>query len=519
MMMMRPYQQDAIDQVYSQWSSGKRAVMLVMPTGAGKAAVLCEIARLEAARGQHVLITAHRKELITQLSNTLARNGVTHNIISTKERIKYAVRLHMEDHGRQYYDPNSKVTVASVQSVNDNHLKRFIPLHNRLTLIGDEGHHYTRESQTWGKVFTPLDANGASILLLTATPCRADGKGLSRGTDGYADTLVEGPNMRACIEMGFLVDYKIFCPPTDLHLENVRTSQTTGDYMDSDLKKEIGRSHIIGDIVEHYLRFTPGKRGVTFTVGVDMAREVTQQYIDRGVPAITVHGGMKDNERIQALRDLRTGKVLQVVNDSVLTEGTDEPSIEVVTFARPTESFALYSQMFGRGTRLSPDTGKTHLTVIDAVGNVLRHGLPDAYREWSLDRREKRSSGKSDAPPLRICTECSQPFERFRKVCPYCGAEIPAPAERSGPEYVDGDLFELDPATLAQMRADVARVDMSPQDYHAQLSAQGVPQIGIMANVKRHIVRQGVVGELRDVLAHWAGAQRAAGLSDGEIYR
>lgn len=520
-LIMRPYQQDAIDNVYAEWARGKRFVVLVMPTGSGKAACLCEVARLEAERGQRVLITAHRQELITQLSTTLARNGLRHQVIAAATTVKYAVRLHMETVGKCFVDPNARVFVASVQSMKAENITNLAAFGDKLTIIGDEFHHYTKQSQTWGKVFTPLDQAGARGLGLTATPCRADGRGLSRETDGYGDSMVVGPTMRDLINMGYLSDYRIYCPPSDLHLDRVKTSATTGDYVERDLKAEIQSSHIVGDIVGHYLRIAPGKRGITFTVGVDMAEEVAEQYRARGVPAIAVSGRMSDYDRIQALRDLKSGKILQVVNDSVLTEGTDEPTVEVISFARPTQSYGLYCQMFGRGTRISPETGKDRAIIIDHVGNVMRHGLPDAPREWSLDRRERRSSGRSDAQTIRACLnpECGAVYERFRDACPYCGTPVPPPAERSRPEFVDGDLFELDPAMLEQMRGAVARVDMTPEAYREQLARQGVPQIGIMANVKRHIERQETIGTLREAMAVWAGYERAAGLSDREIFR
>lgn len=520
-LIMRPYQQDAIDNVYAEWARGKRFVVLVMPTGSGKAACLCEVARIEAERGQRVLITAHRQELITQLSTTLARNGLRHQVIAAATTVKYAVRLHMETVGKCFVDPNARVFVASVQSMKAENIANLAAFGDKLTIIGDEFHHYTKQSQTWGKVFTPLDQAGARGLGLTATPCRADGRGLSRETDGYGDSMVIGPTMRDLINMGYLSDYRIYCPPSDLHLERVKTSATTGDYVAKELKAEIQSSHIVGDIVGHYLRIAPGKRGITFTVGVDMAEEVAEQYRARGVPAIAVSGRMSDYDRIQALRDLKSGKILQVVNDSVLTEGTDEPTVEVISFARPTQSYGLYCQMFGRGTRISPETGKDRAIIIDHVGNVMRHGLPDAPREWSLDRRERRSSGKSDAQTIRACLnpECGAVYERFRDACTYCGTPVPPPAERSRPEFVDGDLFELDPAMLEQMRGAVARVDMTPEAYREQLARQGVPQIGIMANVKRHIKRQETIGTLREAMAVWAGYERAAGLSDREIFR
>ena len=104
---------------------------------------------------------------------------------------------------------------------------------------------------------------------------------------------------------------------------------------------------------------------------------------------------------------------------------------------------------------------KPKAIIIDHVGNWGRHGLPDKPREYTLDRRERRSKGAPDAIPLRTClnTDCLQPYERVLSECPHCGTPAPAPAGRTTPEMVDGDLIELDPATLAVLRGEIAKVD------------------------------------------------------------
>ena len=520
MFVMRDYQQDVINELYMQWATGKRFGVVVMPTGSGKAAVLCEVVRLESERGQALLVTAHRSELISQLSTTLAKFGIAHNIIAAKPTIKYSIRRHMEETGQAFYNPESRVTVASVQSVKDRDVERLKQYGSRLTLVGDEFHHYTRGSKTWGGVFTPLDEAGAKGVGLTATPQRADGKGLSRETDGYGDFMVLGPTMREMIDQGFLVDYKIWAPPSDLHLENVAISATTGDYKERELKAEMSKSRIVGDIVGSYLKFAPGLRGVTFTVGVDMAEEVAEAYRARGVPATAVSGRMKDHERVQAMRDIQSGKILQLVNDSVLTEGTDIPSLEVISFAKPTESVALYHQMFGRGTRTSPGTGKKFLRIIDHVGNVMRHrGPPDIPRIWTLDRAEKRRGSASEPLTTRVCLACTASFERFRDCCPECGEPIPAPAGKSSPEQVDGDLTELDPRVLNQLRAEAQAAMMDAGAYRDQQSARGVPQIGVKSQVDKHIARKEALEQLQNEMVNWLGYQFGNGLSESERYR
>lgn len=513
---LRPYQEKLVKDTYEQWNAGKQFVAMVSATGSGKSMTLTAIVRSERDRGQYVLVLAHRQELITQLSDTMGRMEIRHQVIAANKVVRFAAKQSMENHGVNYVDPNARVMVASVQSMREAKIADLAKLGNKLTVVQDEFHHATKKSKTWGGVLTPLLNAGARGLGPTATPCRADGQGLSRETDGYADVIVEGPSMRWLIDNGYLSQYKIYCPPTDLHLENVETSKTTGDYKEKELKAEIGRSHIVGDIVSHYLKICPGKRGITFTVGVDTAEEVAEEYRKRGVPAVALSGRNADEERVQAIRDLKSGKILQIVNDSLIGEGVDIPAVEVVSFARPTQSYALYAQMFGRALR--PFEGKSHAIIIDAVSNVMRHGLPDAPREWSLDRRERRT-GKSEPSTVRVCTACAAVYERFRDACPDCGEPVPKPAQRSGPEFVDGDLYELDPDVLAQMRNEVVGARETPEAMRDRLTAQHVPPAGVMANVKRQKERLDALVKLDLKLAEWAGYRRAEGLSDSEIFR
>lgn len=513
---LRPYQEKLVAETYSQWDKGVQFVAMVSATGSGKSMTLTAIVAKERDRGQYVLVLAHRQELITQLSDTMGRMEIRHQIIAANKVVRFAAKQSMENHGVNYVDPTARVFVASVQSMRPEKVAELAKLGNKLTVVQDEFHHATKKSKTWGGVLTPLMNAGARGLGPTATPCRADGQGLSRETDGYADVIVEGPSMRWLIDNGYLSQYKIYCPPTDLRLDNVETSKTTGDYKEKELKAEIGRSHIVGDIVSHYLKICPGKRGITFTVGVDTAEEVAEEYRKRGVPAIALSGRNADEERVQAIRDLKSGKILQIVNDSLIGEGVDIPAVEVVSFARPTQSYALYAQMFGRALR--PFEGKSHAIIIDAVSNVMRHGLPDAPREWSLDRRERRT-GKSEPSTVRVCTACAAVYERFRDACPDCGEPVPKPAQRSGPEFVDGDLYELDPDVLAQMRNEVVGARETPEAMRDRLTAQHVPPAGVMANVKRQRERLDALVRLDLKLAEWAGYRRAEGLSDSEIFR
>lgn len=516
---LRPYQQQVRDGVEQNWAAGVQNVLAILPTGGGKTVVFSSVLADEQAASVAV---AHRQELVSQISLALARNRVRHRIVGPQNVVKMIVRLHMEEVGASYYDANSRCAVAGVDTL----IRRGEQLANWLPTVKlwvmDEAHHVLRDNK-WGKAVQMFpNARGLGV---TATPCRADGNGLGRHADGVFDTMVIGPTMRDLIDAGFLTEYRIFAPPSTFRREEVAVSATTGDFNLDKMRKAVAGSSLVahdektitGDIVQHYKRIASGKLGVTFVPDIAAAEEVARQYCDAGVPAEIITGKTSDDDRYRMMRDFRNRKIMQLVSVDVLGEGVDVPAIEVVSMGRPTESYSLYAQQFGRALRLLD--GKTHALIIDHVGNVARHGLPDAPREWSLDRRERRSSGKSDAAPVRTCLACTAVFERFMDACPFCGEPIPAPAQRSGPDWVEGDLYELDAATLTQMRSSLERVDMNPSDYRDLLTRQGVPQIGIMANVKRHIARQETVGTLRDILALWGGYERAAGLSDKEIMR
>ncbi|MGL5728654.1 MAG: DEAD/DEAH box helicase [Plesiomonas sp.] len=530
--LLRPYQQDVRDSVEYAWANGYINVLAVLPTGAGKTVLFSSIIADEPGA---TCAIAHRQELVSQISLALARNRVRHRIVGPQNVIKMIVRLHMEEVGANYYDPNSRCAVAGVDTL----IRREKQLANWLPTVKlwvqDECHHVLKENK-WGKAVEMFpNARGLGV---TATPCRADGQGLGRHADGVFDTMVIGPTMRDLIKSGNLTDYKLYAPPSNFDRDSLKVSSTTGDFVASSVSKAVATSNlvthtdgkVVGDVVTMYKKLLDGMLTIVFAPDVKTAYELESQYSTAGIPAKCLHGGTPDDERQAAIREFKNKKIMVLINVSLFDEGFDLPAVEAVQDVAATGSFGRFVQRVGRALRLKE--GKLFGRYVDHVGNIAQHCTVVTYadgetkievchREWTLDRREKRTPGKSDAPQLRFClnVECSQPFERFRKVCPYCSTAIPEPEGRTAVEFVDGDITELDPTAFAQMRADVARVDISPQDYHAQLSAQGVPQIGIMANVKRHIVRQGVVGELRDVLAHWAGAQRAAGLSDGEIYR
>jgi DNA repair protein RadD len=467
----------------------------------GKTVVFTEIL---AQHHAPALAVAHRIELVSQISLNLARRGLYHNIIAQRQAIREIVALHMSETGRNLYHPHATLAVAGVDTLIRNcdpEWAKTITL-----LVQDEAHHVLRKNK-WGKVAEMFP--NARGLYPTATPMRADGHGLGRHADGIIDALLEGPSMRDLINRGYLSDYRIFAPSSDIDLSQVNIG-ASGDYSPGRLRNAVHKSHIVGDVVSHYKRIAPGKLGVTFAVDIASATELAAAFRDSGVPAEIITGKTPDTLRAHLMRKFRNREILQIVNVDILGEGVDVPAIEVVSMARPTMSFALYAQAFGRALR--PMEGKSHAIIIDHVGNVMRHGLPDAPRSWSLNRRERRSRASETEVPIKTCLECTAVYSRYKRECPFCGY-YNKPSARSAPEYVDGDLAELDPKVLAKMRGEIARVDgpPNPSRYLSSIAQKSV--------VKNHLERQSIQARLRAVIADWAGYEHAAGLKNHEMQR
>jgi DNA repair protein RadD len=400
--------------------------------------------------------------------------------------------------------------------------------------------HHLLADNKWGRAIVMLPDN-CRILGATATPVRADGKGLGVDSHGLFDELIVGPSMRDMINDGMLTDYRIFAPPTgNLDLSKVATS-AGGDFSPKPLSEAMHKSSIVGDVVGSYLRIAPGKRGITFAVDLDHAREIATAYNAHGVAAAVLSSESTTEYRATTMRQFETGKLLQLVNVDILGEGVDVPACEVVSFARPTMSFGLFVQQFGRALRLmiAPElmgrwgemsraerlahiaaSEKPVAYIIDHVGNCVdRHGLPDAPRQWSLDARKRGTrNAANDAEPLRTCLNpeieagCLFVYPRTEPCCPACGY-VPVPAGRGRPEEVDGDLFELDPATLARLRGEADRIMAAPLIPH------GADHIVARAIANRHNDRKEAQEVLGDMIALWAGWQNAQGRDDREAYK
>ena len=420
-MELRDYQEKVLDDIRAAYKAGYRAPLLVAPTGSGKSAMLSHILGKTKKR---TLILVHRSELLEQITSGLPKG---HGIIAP---------------GRSSSD--AQIQIGMMQTVS----KRLDTLPAFEWIISDEAH--LSIAPTWLKIMKHYSS--AWQLGLSASPCRLDGKGLGE----HFDHIVYGPSIRELTERGFLVPARIFAPPGAI-------SALTDADLDA-AAAELDRPSITGSAVEHLQRLAPNRRTLVFCCTRDHAEHVAQEFRAGGFSSAAVDGSMPPAERKRRIEAFRVGEIQVLVNVDLLTTGFDCPQINAGVFLRPTGSLALYLQMVGR--LLRPSAGKTDAILLDHVGAVARHGLPDAEREWSLDGSVK----KTKPPAIRICPECYCAYSAASRACPACG-HAPEAQGAGGREVeqVAGVLEEIAGEHLKRARAVPLRAAMKDAKTEAAL--------------------------------------------------
>lgn len=369
-MILRPYQSRAITRARQAWARGRRSILMVAPTGAGKTVIFAEIARSAVNRGGQVLVLVHRSELVQQSRDKLSRLGLRVGIIQAGIDP----------------DPAAPVQVATTQTL----LARGGP--PATVVVVDEAHHYPDADTVWGGAVAQYSS--AAILGFTATPERGDGQGLSQ-----FDELVVVARPRDLIESGYLVPVEVYRP-------------------------ESAGKALAMPPSEAFLRYSEGQQGIIFPAKISAGLEAVEELSASGVNAAIITERTPADTRADLVSRFRSGELRALVGVHVLTEGFDCPDAYIAILASNCSSPGSLIQKCGRVMR--PASGKTHCRVVDLFGATHRHGLPDEDRDYSLVGQGIRE--KSDLPPQVTCPVCQRVFRRDQMVdaaCPGCGHVIP----------------------------------------------------------------------------------------------
>ena len=421
---LRPYQARGIRDVRALVLMGKKRILCVAPTGAGKMFVIANIIKSATLL---VLFVAHRKEIIDQCAKQLAGQGITNvGVIRASDA---------------RYNPSASVQVASIATL----ARRDKPfVGKQVIIIIDEAHRAASDSYAELLSHYP----DAIVLGFTATPVRLDGRPL--GGDLFEELVQLATYSGLLKNPDWLVAPDIFAGSERADLSRVRKSGH--DFDERQLGDVMRDSRLEGDVVRTWLarahmhpvfdkgqrmpvRLVEGerRRTILFAVDVDHSLSLAERFEKAGVRAAHLDGSTPEDQRESIFRDLASGRLEVVCNCLVAVEGLDIPEVKCISHARPTQSVTLWRQTVGREMR--PWCGVVPL-LLDHAGNFDRLGCPFEDVVWSLKDRPKRAKGQE---PMRKCPACGGYCGLSKTICPHCGADLPR-AEAGSLAETDDEL-------------------------------------------------------------------------------
>ena len=418
-----------------------RSVMAQMPTGTGKTVLLASVVEsfLREHSNCNVWIVAHRRELVSQIRETIERvfskthpssltikedfsnhpvnsSKITPSLFTLKEGstshpgpltlrgeggnrpTRCSEPLRSKVGGPSKVSPdclsasafNVPIKAVSIQWLS----KHYDEIEEEPGMIViDEAHHAL--AKTYKGMWDRFPK--AKFLGLTATPCRLNGKGF---TDLF-DVLVQSWSVPEFISKGRLATYDFVSIKSDgvtqRLIDSLQKRGADGDYQNKEMDMLLNKKPSIERLYQSLEEFGKDRKGIVYAINISHAQKITKLYQENGVKAIAIDSKTPATERQQDIEAFKKGDIQVLVNVDIFSEGFDCPDVEFVQLARPTLSLAKYLQMVGRGLRVAK--GKKNCIIIDNVGLYRVFGLPSQVWNWNAMFEGKLKIGKRKETP------------------------------------------------------------------------------------------------------------------------
>ena len=429
------YQEDMRQRIEASFET-HQSVMVQMPTGTGKTVLLASIVKDEERRVANpcVWIVAHRRELVEQIEETLAK------------------MLEKQDGQAETQTGaalSSSLKVMSIQWLS----RHYQELDEQPTLIViDEAHHAV--AKTYSEVMNAYPE--AKKLGVTATPCRLT----KRGFTDLFEVLLCSHSIPKFIKEGYLADFDYISlnPNSEdqKKIDGLEKRAADGDYNIAEMQDVLDCRPSIERLYQSIEEYVKGKKGIVYAINIEHAEHIAEYYREQGLAAVAISSKTQKEERRRIIEEFRklgseefrksgseeirksgseelrkpeTGEfgkseneefrehgsagVQILVNVDLFGEGFDCPDVEFIQLARPTLSLAKYLQMVGRGLRVAKN--KECCTLLDNVGLYRLFGLPTTDWDWS-SMFVGRLAGKGEVTserdmPMRILGTFSSKHE------------------------------------------------------------------------------------------------------------
>ena len=352
-----------------------RSVMAQMPTGTGKTYLLTAAidSFVEDNPNTKVWIVAHRKELVSQIEETIKKFY-------------------------SYSSSKNKSLLVSVKAMSIQWLSRH---YNEIEeepgmIVIDEAHHAL--AKTYKEMWERFPK--AKFLGLTATPCRLNGKGFM----DLFDVLVQSWNIPEFISKGRLATYDFVSIKSDgvtqRLIDSLQKRGADGDYQNKEMDMLLNKRPSIERLYQSFGEYGKDRKGIVYAINISHAKKIMELYQEHGIKAVAIDSKTPAMERQADIEAFKNGDIQVLVNVDIFSEGFDCPDVEFVQLARPTLSLAKYLQMVGRGLRVAK--GKKNCVIIDNVGLYRVFGLPSQVWNWKATFEGRlKYSRKKETPKER----------------------------------------------------------------------------------------------------------------------
>jgi len=400
---LRPFQATAHDKLRDGVRQGHCAQMIMAPTGSGKTILAMNIIQEGLIRGKRCMFVCDRKTLINQTSEVADVLGLSAHGVIAASHWRTNLRLPFQ--------------IASVQTL----ARRNWPEMD--IVVFDEAH--TLYSSSTAYIKAVAEANKLKdkkdwtyCIGLSATP-------FAPGLGQIYSNLINAATMAELTESGILVPMRIFSC-TKVNMEGAATAG--GEWTDK--AAETRGMDIIGDVVTEWIKHASTRKTIVFGATIAHCEEMAKQFQEAGYKSAVFCATTTDEERKVILKDFDGPQceLRVLISVEALAKGFDVQDVECVCDVRPLrKSLSTAIQMWGRGLRSSPLTGKTDCFLLDFSGNIIRfaddfsdvffHGLDALDQGEKLDKAIRRDEDKEPAK----CPKCG--FVPCGKKCIACGFE------------------------------------------------------------------------------------------------
>lgn len=419
-MLLRDYQQKAINEIRDCYAQGIKRLILQQPTGSGKSVVFCYILKSIYEKGKSGIVVVKGRSLVDNASKVLLREGVPHTVIMSG---------FPSTEGHNIY-------VCSIDTLYSRRNKKDLPSADMIII--DEIHMATSKSNSYNWLIE--NYKHSYILGTTATPW------IKGGLRHVADKIIYPISVSELIEQKYLVPLRYFTP-VELDISEIKI--TKGEFDDASSIFQFEKQSIYIDIISTFQKHCMGGPTFCFAINIAHAHKIQVKFSENNINTVVITADTSLKDREFFLRSLADKKIECIISVGTMTTGVDIPELKNIIICRPTKSKNLHIQMLGRSTRIFP--GKEDAKIFDLVGNVSRHGFLIDERIASLDAPNSTKS-KTIPSPVKACPACYCCVAISALACPECGHVFVKKIADTSSQGLEGVMEEIPQDLLSRMK-------------------------------------------------------------------